>query len=76
MLQPIGIAWVGLFAVSLPRLVAFYSGIVVCASSTVMSVGAIFDAGGGALFEIWGGGISAPVGSLRTNSRSRRFSRS
>jgi predicted enzyme related to lactoylglutathione lyase len=60
MLQPIGIVWVGLFAESLPRLVAFYSEIVGLRLVDHDERFAIFDAGGGALFEIWGGGNSAP----------------
>jgi predicted enzyme related to lactoylglutathione lyase len=59
MVQPIGIAWVGLFAESLPRLVAFYSGIVGLRLVDSDERFAIFDTGGGALFEIWDGGISA-----------------
>lgn len=56
MLQPIGIAWVGLYAESLPTLIDFYASKVGFRVLERDDRCCILDAGAGALFEIWGKG--------------------
>ena len=61
MLNPLGIAWVGLFAANQPHLVAFYRDIF---GLRVVESGngyCIFDAGQDAHFEVWGEGYSQTV---------------
>jgi predicted enzyme related to lactoylglutathione lyase len=62
MLNPTGIAWVGLFAADLPKLSDFYErtvGLRVVGRSDGVCV---FDAGAGSLFEIWGDGYASKTG--------------
>lgn len=69
MLQPIGIAWVGLFAENLPALADFYANKVGFRVVESDEHCCIFDAGAGAMFEIWGKGLaSSPRKSAREQS--------
>jgi [ribosomal protein S5]-alanine N-acetyltransferase len=58
-LQPKGIAWVGLFAMNQPALVRFYRDVVGLRVLEGDDDCCIFDAGGGALFEVWGRGTAS-----------------
>ena len=60
MLNPLGIAWIGLFASDQERLVAFYRDIVGLRVIEADENCCIFDAGHGALFEVWGDGFAQP----------------
>ena len=60
MLIPLGIAWIGLFASDQERLVAFYRDIVGLRVIETDENCCIFDAGHGALFEVWGKGLAQP----------------
>ena len=58
--QPLGIAWVGLFAEHLPTLVEFYRAV----GFEVLEEdanGCLLDAGGGSHFEIWSKGTARPT---------------
>jgi predicted enzyme related to lactoylglutathione lyase len=59
MLSPTGIAWVGLSAEDQNRLVDFYSGTVGLRIIESANGYTLFDAGNGAMFEIWGDGVAA-----------------
>jgi predicted enzyme related to lactoylglutathione lyase len=59
MLLPTGIAWVGLSAQDQVRLIDFYSGTVGLRIIERADEYTLLDAGGGAMFEIWGGGFAA-----------------
>lgn len=59
MFTPSGIAWVGLYAEELPGLVDYYSNKVGFRVVEQDEQCCILDAGGGALFEIWGKGKAA-----------------
>jgi [ribosomal protein S5]-alanine N-acetyltransferase len=58
-LAPRGIAWVGLFAMNQPALVNFYRDVVRLRVIEGDDTCCIFDAGGGALFEVWGRGSAS-----------------
>ncbi|WP_140637514.1 VOC family protein [Methylibium rhizosphaerae] len=62
MLEPTGIAWVGLYAQSLPTLVDFYANRVGFRVLEETEHCCILDAGAGALFEIWGKGCAVTQG--------------
>jgi predicted enzyme related to lactoylglutathione lyase len=59
MLNPQGIAWVGLFASDLPKLVSFYEKTLGLRVIEQDKQSCIFDAGAGALFELWGKGYAS-----------------
>jgi len=62
MIQPLGVAWVGLHAENLPALADFYAktvGFLVVECSDHMCM---LDAGRGTLLELWGEGASSPSG--------------
>ena len=59
MLNPAGIAWVGLHASDLPALIAFYEEKVGFRVLERDDNCCIFDAGAGALFELWGKGYAS-----------------
>lgn len=59
MLNPKGFAWAGLFAASLPKLVEFYEHKVGLRVLERHDDCCIFDAGSGALFEIWEKGYAS-----------------
>ena len=59
MLNPIGIAWVGLYAEHLPTLAHFYEKIVGFRTIERDEQCCILDAGAGALFELWGKGFAS-----------------
>ena len=56
MLEPRGFAWVGLFAADLPALADYYENQVGLRVLERDENCCIFDAGAGALFEVWGQG--------------------
>jgi predicted enzyme related to lactoylglutathione lyase len=58
MLAPTGIAWAGLSAQDQVRLVDFYSETVGLRIIERTDGYTLFDAGGGAMFEIWGDGCA------------------
>jgi predicted enzyme related to lactoylglutathione lyase len=58
MLNPKGIAWVGLYAEDIDRLGDFYSSVVGLRLIEGDETCKIFDAGGGSLLEIWGRGVA------------------
>lgn len=66
MFKPTGVAWVGLYAAHLPRLVDFYENQVGFRVLERDGHCCIFDAGAGALFEVWGKGFAS---SLRKTTR-------
>lgn len=55
-----GISWAGLYASDLPALADFYQRVL---GLPIVSLGegfCLLDAGGGATFELWANGVSAP----------------
>jgi predicted enzyme related to lactoylglutathione lyase len=58
MLNPNGIAWIGLYAQDIEVLGTFYAEVVGLRLIEGDGDSKIFDAGGGALFEIWGRGTA------------------
>jgi predicted enzyme related to lactoylglutathione lyase len=59
MLSPTGIAWAGLAAENQARLVDFYSETVGLRIIESTEGYTLFDAGNGAMFEIWGDGVAS-----------------
>ncbi len=60
MLNPKGIAWVGLYANDLQQLASFYQDKLGLRLIEHDESCYIFDVGAGALFEIWGNGHASP----------------
>lgn len=58
MLNPKGIAWIGLYAQDIERLADFYASTLGLRLIEGDDACKIFDAGAGALFEIWGRGTA------------------
>ncbi len=56
-----GFIWIGLFVENLPAAVAFYRDVLGLRLLDQGADWAHFDAGGGALFELFGGGKAAPA---------------
>ncbi len=59
MLNPLSIAWAGLYAEDFNALIAFYENTLGLKLLERGERFALLDAGGGALFEIWGRGFSS-----------------
>jgi len=59
MLNPKGVAWVGLYASDLPTLIDFYQTKVGFQVLERDQDYCIFDVGAGSLFEIWGNGFNS-----------------
>jgi predicted enzyme related to lactoylglutathione lyase len=59
MLNPAGVAWVGLYAKHLPTLADFYERVVGFRVVERDDQCCVFDVGAGALFEIWGKGFAS-----------------
>lgn len=68
MLHPQGIAWVGLYAEDIERLGDFYGRVLGLPLIEGDEACKIFDAGGGALFEIWGRGTASAKKTPREQS--------
>ena len=60
MLNPLGIGWVGLFANDLTQLAVFYERTLGLRVIERAEGYCIFDAGCGALFELWSEGFASP----------------
>ena len=61
LLDPKGVAWVGLFAANLPMLAAYYEHKVGLRVVEQADGCCIFDAGSDTFFEIWGKGFASPT---------------
>ena len=61
MIQPLGVAWVGLHAEQLPRLADFYEKTVGFRVVERYEHMCMLDAGRGTLLELWGRGASSPT---------------
>lgn len=59
MLKPLGIAWAGLYAEDFDALTTFYRDTLGLKLLESNPRSALFDAGGGALFELWGRGFAS-----------------
>ena len=61
MLNPLGFSWVGLFVSDLPKAIDFYENKLGLHVLERHDGCCIFDAGAGALFEIWGKGFASAM---------------